>query len=433
MPTLFDLAFDAYQKPLDAQLTKADAALKQTQNEAAQVELSSQASMQSELTKIWGPGSELTAAGSILKARGLGGSQDMPDDATNAKLQATAAAMFKTGNVSDGTSLLNVLGQNKQRQALAQSRALTASATGLKMIGSAFGAVDSQESYTAVLQDLQDSGQDISRFGLSGDFETDAPKLKALANASLTQAQRLNAADRQTKEADVTDYRTNRLAQMSQGLGYQAQRLAQGDRRISDTEAAQADKVTEEAKRDERYQEGLSDKMTQSVQKTQAITARVQPTELAISKELFNSDAAVAAVPQQLRDVYSKEAAQRAKKILADKVKAPGQSYDPADYTDALHQAIGEMQKQGRFDPTTRTAGLLGTGIGAADSYSYQPPQRTAPPANAPAAQQQKPAPLPKAVTSQYKSAADVTAAFSAGKLTRDQAKQILQDQFGAK
>lgn len=419
--SLFDVAFRGYTAPLEAQKLQADTALEKTRNQAAQTELHNQAALQSGLAQVWGSGGEFAAAGSILKAQGLGGAGQAQDPNDDKRLQATAALMYKTGNVADGTALLNMLSLNKTRQATAQRAALSASATGLRMVGSAIGAVTDQPSYNAVLSDLQEQGVNLGNLNLTGDFDTDRPTITSLANASLTQAQRLSAQDRQTKEADVNGYRNTRLTQLGQGLGYQAQRLQQNQQRINDSETAQQHKVEEDNKRDARAQAGLENKQVQSAEKSAAKAVRVTPTEAAATNEIFNSDEATSVIPQHLRQVYAKEASQRAKQIIASDLatKPAGTSYSPEDYDKALRQAIAEQREQGRFSPN-RSAGLWGSGVGATETYQYQPPKGNAP---SPA---QRPAAAVKPKTPVYGSAADVTAAYKAGALTREQAKAIL-------
>lgn len=458
--SLFNVVFDGYARPAELAIEQTKADLIKTQNAAAQDELQNQKAMQAGLQQIWGPGGEVTAATSILQARGFHASgnlrgsltdqvqggmlssvapganaQTAQDPATDGRLQATAALMYRTGNVADANSLLNTLSLNKQRQASAQRAALTSSATGLRMVGGALGAVTDQASYTAVLSDLQEQGTDVSRLGLSGDYQTDAPKLAALANASLTQAQRLTAAQQKVKESDLNQYRGTRLQQIDQSLSEGQQKVDQARQRLDIYGSMAAQRVREDDRKDSRAQQGLELKQAKSTVQVVAQTARVKPVEQAIANEVFGSDEATKAIPEHLRAVYSREAAQKAKQILAAKAKEKGPdfSYSDADYNDALHSAISEMAQQGRFDPSNRSAGLFG--LGSTPTYGYQPPKGNVQPSeSAPAAAQPRVAsPVPDAVASQFKSAADVTAAFAAGKLTREQAKAILQRRFGAR
>lgn len=424
---LFSVVFNGYAAPARLRIEQQDAELTKVKTEAARTDLANQAAMQKGLQAIYGPGGEISGAQAILQARGLAPSDGQPDPNLDKKLQATAQLMFSTGNVADGTALLNTLSLNKSRQATAQRAALSASATGMKMIGGALGAVTDQPSYTAVLSDLQEQGVNLGTLNLTGDFETDRPAIASLANASLTQAQRLSAVDRQAKEADINQYRNTRLTQIDQSLSQGNARLDLASQRLGLSQKLADEKIQEDDKRDARAQAGLEDKRNKSVVHEVAQAMKVTPTESLTAQEIFSSDEATAVIPQQLRNVYSRQAALRAKQIIGQRLatQPAGTSYTPEEFDAAMRQAIGEMREQGRFSPN-RSAGLLGTGIGATDSYQYQPPKGGAQASNG-KPQSGASAPLPKAVQAQYKSASDVKSAYQAGKLTREQAAELLR------
>jgi len=287
-------------------------------------------------------------------------------------------------------------------------------------LGGIFGAVDSQETYAAALPQLQEMGVDISKLGLSGDYQTDQNKLRYLSRSTLTANQQITGDERAQYHQASEAYHNARLDQINTGLGYQSQRLNQQQQRIDDQSTYMHHRMNEDALKDARAQEGLDYKKLKDVDRQAANAARPQQVEIKASQSIFATDDRTANLPENLRNGLSQMAVLRAKRKLADQLRsaAPGQTYQQEDFDSALEQTMQEMDQEGLFKPSKLGGtGLFGTG---APEYKHVPPKTTG--SQGPQAQG-KPTPASAGVTA-YGDLTSLQAAVRAGKIDRDVAIQ---------
>lgn len=405
--SLFDIAYRGYTAPMAADMMKQQIAEKKLTVQAGQMELQNTKAMQDGLQQIWGPGGGTTATDAA--------SNPTPD--MTPKLQATAGLMFKTGNVKEASSLLTAVSMSQYRAMEAKKITAQTQKEEALAVGGIFNSIDSQEAYSAALPELQAKGIDIQKLGLSGDYQTDAPKLQQMAKSTMTAAQQTTATDRETNAANLNDYRNSRLTQLDQGLGIQMQRLKQQDRRITDNEFMQHHKINEDALKDSRAQEGLDMRKLGAGARTMTNALKVQQPELKAAQGVFATDDRTQAIPQQQRDAVAGMAAMRAKrKIAADIANQPaGTSYEPEDYDMALEEVMQDMEKEGLFKPSTAgTPGFFGTD----PTYSHVPPK-----AGSRGGPQAQGKPLPAAATAnKYADLPSLLAAQKDKKISRDDA-----------
>lgn len=409
--SLFDIAYRGYTAPLQADMLKQQVAEKKLTVQAGQMELQNTKAMNDELTKIWGPGAGATATDAA--------SNPTPD--MTPKLQATAGLMFKTGNVKEASSLLTAVSMSQYRAMEAKKLMAQTQKEQAQAVGGIFGSIDSQEAYSAALPELQDKGVDIQRLGLTGDYQQDAPKLQQLARSTMTAAQQTTATDREQAAANLASYRDSRLTQLDQGLSVQMQKLKQADRRITDNEFMQHHKISEDALKDSRAQEGLDMRKLGAGARTMANAVKVQPPELKAAQGVFATDDRTQAMPQQLRDTVAGMAAMRAKKKIAtDLANQPaGVSYEPEDYDQALEEVMQDMDKEGVFKPSVAGTGGL---FGSDPQYKHQAPVVKGPQA------QGKTLP-PAATANKYADLPSLQQAVKDKKISRDDAIALAKKQ----
>lgn len=405
--SLFDIAFRGYTAPIQAEQEKARTDYLKTTNEAAKVELANQKSMQDGMQQIWGPGAGLTATDAA--------SNPTPD--MTPKLQATAALMFKTGNVKDAGSLLSSISLANYRATETAKLQQTNQTNKMKAVGGILGAVNSQEAYNAALPELQAQGIDITTLSLTGDFQQDAPKLQQIAKSTMTAAQQTTASDKEAAYKGLNSYRQARLSQLDQGLGINIQKLNLEQQRAKDQEFMQHHKVSEDAIRDQRAQEGLDMHKLGDTARQAANVAKVQKPELDAARGVFATDDRTQNLPTNLRDTVATMAAQRTKLRLSQALKdaPPGSTYEPEDYDQALEETMQDMDKEGLFKPSIPG----GTGVFGSDpQYNHIPPK-----AQLRANPQAQGKPLPPAATAgKYDSVMSLQEAVKNKTLSRDDA-----------
>jgi hypothetical protein len=372
----------------------------------AQAELQNKQALTSSLQSIWGPGGTLAAGQAVAN----------PTDADAQRLSATAQLMFQTGNVQEGARIMTSMSEAQARQQNAQKAQTEMIQKRNQQVGGILGAVDSQETYSAALSQLQEMGVDISKLGLSGDYSKEQNRLRYLARSTLSMNQQITNDERQQYHDAIEGYHQARLGQIDAGLGYQAQRLNQQQQRIDDQSTYMHHRMNEDALRDTRAQEGLDYKKLKDTDRQVANASRPQAVEIKASQSIFATDDRTANIPENLRNGLSQMAVLRAKRKLADQLRSSptGQTYQQEDFDSALEQTMQEMDQEGLFKPSKLGGGgLFGTG---APEYKHVPPKTTG--QQGPQGQG-KPTPASAGVTV-YQDLGSLQAAVKAGKIDRD-------------
>lgn len=416
--SLFDTVYSGYSTPLQAQLTRADTAYKQILTQTAQQELVNKKAEQNALQSIWGPGGALAATNAVAN----------PQDADAQRLAATARLMFSLGDTTKGDQIMNSMSMANERQIQSRKAQVEEIQHRNQTIGGIFGAVDSQETYSAALPQLQESGVDIAKLGLSGDYTRDADKLRYLAKSTLTSNQQITLGERQQKLDQDSAYRDARLGQIDTALARQ-QRQYQLQVQAEDRRSAEFHhREHEDSLKDARAQEGLGFKTLKDTDRQYANVSKPQKVEIDAASSVFATDDRTMNIPENLRNGLSKMAVLRTKRKLADQLRgaAAGSTYEQEDFDSALEQTMQEMEQEGLFKPSKLGGGgLFGTGD---PEYKHVPP-----PAPRKGTPSQGPATPPPTAVAAYSSPQEVAAAMRSGKLTYDQAAQILKQKGWAK
>jgi hypothetical protein len=431
--SLFDTVYSGYSAPLQAQLTKADIAYKQIATQTAQQELKNQVAMQDSLQQIWGPNGTLAANSAI----------DNPTDADAQRLSATAHLMFQTGHASEGVGIMNSMSLAQARQQTASNQQAKAVAARNVAVGGALGAATDQSSYSAALSTIQnDYGVDIEKYGLTGDYATDQPKIQAIVQGSMTANQQIKAAETHAAHQATNDYRNARLGQFGTALSIQQDKLSLEQQRNTLNEANVHHKWQEDAFRDQRAQEGLDFRKLKDVDRQIANVQKVQPVEMKAAQNIMATDDRTMNIPENLRNGLSQMAVLRTKRYLANQLRnAPaGTAYQQEDFDSALEQTMQEMDQEGLFKPSKLGGtGLFGTGQA---EYNHIPPKTNRPqgaqgqgqPTPSPAVNKPVPSnPTSPAELAKYSSVVDVKAAMQRKEITYDQAAAILRAKGWAK
>ena len=413
--SLFDVVYSGYSTPIATENLKAKTAYDQILTQTAQQELKMKQVQTQALQSIWGPNGTFGAQQAIAN----------PTDADAQRLAATAELMFKTGNVAEGSRIMTSMSEAQTRQINAKKAQAEEIQKRNQTIGGIMGAIDSQETYSAALPQLQEAGLDLTKLGLSGSYTNDADKLRFYARSSLTSNQQITLDERQRAADNLQGYRNARLGQIDTALGYQDAKLKQAQQRIDDQSTYMHHRMHEDALRDARAQEGLDYKTLKDKDRQASNAARPQQVEIKAAQSIFATDDRTTNIPETLRNGLSQMAVLRAKRKLADQLRsAPaGSTYEQEDFDSALEQTMQEMEQEGMFKPSKLGGtGLFGTGT---PEYKHVPPSTTG---SGPKAQGKPTAPAPALNAQSYNSAADVAAAMRGNKITYDQAAAILKE-----
>jgi hypothetical protein len=338
---LVQVAFDAYNAPIQSQILQEDLTLKKQEVVAQQMALQNQVGLQQDMQKIWGSGG-ITA--------GIEAGANPSDPAQMPKLMATAASLFSHGQPQAGGSFLSSMSMLGYRQAETQKYQQQVQWRKAQEVGSALGAVTDQTTYDVALAKIRAEGIDPVQYGMSGDYNTDAPKLPALAQMAMSRAQQLQAQDRETAHSDLQFQRdiSNGFTQSRLDSASRRLDIAQGmaDLRKNQVEFQQ----TEAGKRDARAQEGLDLRKLEHEDRSFANASRLQKPENDIAQGVFGTDVRTANLPPALQKSLATLAARRAKQQIAHDMMGSGDTeYEPEDFGSALAHQMDQMQRQGMF------------------------------------------------------------------------------------
>jgi len=359
---LVQVAFDAYNAPIQSTILQEDATIKKQEIVSNQLALQNQVALQQDMTKIWGSG-------------GLS-SVDPNDPSSAPKLMATAQSLFAHGQAQAGSQFLSALSMLSYRQAQTQKDYQQTQYRNFEEVGSALGSVTDQASEDAALARIKALGFNPAQYGITGDFSQDGPRLPQLAQMSMSRAQQVLAADRTQREADLE---TQRGVQN----GFAAQRLDQASKRIDVQNAMldlrrhqQVDNEKEADRRDSRFQEGLHFKELQAEDRTYANASKVQGPEKTVAEGIFATDDRTSGLDPNTQKALANVAALRAKRQIAQQMVQSGDAeYEPEDYAQALADQMDQMAREGMFQ------GGSGGWFGPKTPNDFKP----GPPANAPA------------------------------------------------
>lgn len=355
---LVQVAFDAYNAPIQSTLLKEKAVLGQQQIQSNAVNLQNQMALQSDLKNIWGPGG-MSAADAAA---------NNPDDfLSSPKFMATAQALAMHGQPQAAMSMLSAASMTQYRKAEMQKAQQQTQWRNLQEVGAAFGAASDDSSEQAAIAEAQAKGIDITQYGLTGKYAVDAPMLNAISRSSMSRAQQLTAQNREgvlafrEGQADIqNDFKAFALNQADRRLGIQQALL--------DLRSHAETRLTDEgAKRDARAQEALDIKKLGAEDRSYANASRVTKDDSTIAQGIFATDDRTADLDPNLQKSLAGLAAQRAKISIANSLKDSGQvEWQPEDYQAALANEMDKMAREGLFN--------------MGNNPRYNPPRQPAPP-----------------------------------------------------
>lgn len=408
MPSLFDIAFEGYTKPLEAEQLQNQVAMGRIETQAAQVGLQNQLAAQSQLQKIWG---SADSNGAISTALTDPSQQSLP------KLMATAQTYFATGNAQAGAQLMNSISMMGYRNLEGQKIQAGIQKQKISQVASALASVTDQQSYQEALNTLEAEGIAPESLGLTTDYSSNQGAVDRWVAAGKT-------AHQQTLEEFNDQKMQNSEYWNGVRAGFQKQRLADDQRRIQIQQDVLNQRIVMDSFRqneakihDARAQEALDMKKLGKDARGYTNATKVQKPELKLAQDIFSLSDLTKDLPDNLRNTYSAMAAMRAKQMIADKMKNEGtDEYTQEDFDSAINEVMVDFKNQGLFDPSGKTSGLFG---GDPTFQFKQPAARPTGPG--PAKATPKNTGNPSDATS-YSDLPSLQAAVKTGKVPRDQA-----------
>lgn len=239
------------------------------------------------------------------------------------------------------------------------------------VIGSTFGTIDpnDQVGYTAKLQELSDRGVDIGKFGLSGNVQQDMPKLKSIAESTLSYNQKLEAQHRTaTEQQSLLGYQeTVRHHQADEGLKGAQLSVAQQSLVVR-TEWDKAN-LDFHARADARAQAGFDEKAPQALAKAQEHAGRVNSNDMKYTQSLVESDPTLGKLSDPEKKAAAAEIALAARGDMQRKVTKPGDLPTADDFMASAQKAAGLVAKR----VTPGKSGFLGFGSTAPSRQPLPP------------------------------------------------------------
>ena len=392
--SLFDIAFQGYMTPLRAEGLKAETDLRKVQVQAETVNLQNQMAAQQRMQSIWGPNA-LTQLNNAVAD---------PTQAALPKLIATAQTYFATGNPQAGAQLMNSISLMGYRN-VEQQKALAGVQTAkIKQVSSALAGVTDQASYQDALNTLEAEGIAPESIGLTTDYEANQGRIANWVASGKTAHQQTLEDFNEEKLASTDAWRGMQFGIMQQRLEQGAKRIQQQQDALNQRTVMDTFRQKEAAIHDARAQEALEMKNLGKDARGYLNASRVQKPELKLAQDMFSLSDMTKDMPENLRNTYAAMAAMRAKQMVADKMKASGDSeYTQEDFDTAMNEVMVDFKNQGLFTPNQQGGGLF-----SSPGYGFQQPKARAPVAPS------KPTGNPKDPTS-YKDAASLTRAIQAG------------------
>lgn len=392
---LFNIIYSGYTTPLEAQQLKAQVSIKQTEAQLGLVELAKQKATMGVMDKIWG----------------VGGPESDPDN--KQKLNMTAAYLMRAGDVGQATNVLSRVASINEREAVTRKDAIEAEAKKRQDLSATAGAVNDQATYSAAFPSLiENLGPQAQQLKLTGVYEQDKSKLDFLSKSGATWAQKQTVAE--TQQRDSNNYMFKSLgADLAQQKFKNAQGRTELLRRAADrADAGQKERFEEDARRDERLKNGLKGDPAKDYARNLTVSKR----EDGMAQSSFSLDPRTANMDPNMQAQYAKLAAGRAKELVANKLRDDPKA--DISYDATLSEVMDQMESEGLFKPT-------GTTWGGDPIYKYQEPSfaKGTGQGTPPKGQASKPAPP----AGTYPTADGVAKAYKAGKLTRDQAAELLK------
>ena len=228
------------------------------------------------------------------------------------------------------------------------------------VVANLFGSVKDQDGYTAALAEVQDRyGVNIAQFGLTGTYSTDAPKLKQIAEGSMTYVQKLNAAHQSVQEQISQETLNERVRHDQQSEGIAGARL----NLETQNHALQAEwkkwDMEFKSRQEARQQAGFDRTTDEALGKSKhyAATPNVK-TDGPYIDALIENDPRLSTLGPKQKQMVKAEINMTARKQLADGVKKPGDTPSWEDFMSAADSAAKAVGKR----VTPGTNGFFGFG-----------------------------------------------------------------------
>ena len=356
--TLFDMAFRAWNAPVQAEIQQQNLAMEKLNLQSGMVDLQNKIGLQQDLKKIIGTDG-LTG---IEQAVGSGDISQSP------KLIAVAQAMAAHGQPQAAMSMLGSLSLMGMRASETRKYQQQVEWRTAERTGSILGQVKGPDDYTQAMTQLQAEGINPQTLGLTGnDWAKDGPRLKQIANSAMTRAQQLQAADRQTAEADRNSHFDINAGFAQQRLGQQAQRIQISLDGLGLRQQEFAHREVQDDRKDSRYQEGLDEKDMARRDKIYTSNAKPMPSESNQALGIFTQDTRTAGLAPPIQKALAEQAARAAKLAVARDMRNAGDPDVPEGaFEQHLAEAMNKMEKRGDFEHA-----------GSSD-FKFAPPPATA-------------------------------------------------------
>lgn len=236
-------------------------------------------------------------------------------------------------------------------------------------VGKLFGSVKDQEGYTNSLMELHDQGIDITKFGLTGNFEVDQAKLQQIAQGTLTYKDKLNAQHQQvTEQQAALNYQERvRHDQADEGIGRAKVGVAEAGLNLR--QEWQREDLNFKARADARAAAGVERRDEVDLQKTKDFVLRPGKQDKAYADSLVASDPQLSQLSKDQKAAASAEIQLRARAALANKVRKPGDTPSADEYLGEASRAAKQVAKR----MTSAPRKLFGVTVGSTPSLGPLP------------------------------------------------------------
>lgn len=227
-------------------------------------------------------------------------------------------------------------------------------------VGKIFGSImpGDQEGYTAALQQASGMGIDISKFGLSGNVVTDMPKLKQIAQDTLTYKDKIGEQHQKVTEDQAALNYQEKVRFDSGKLGLENAQVGLASQRVALDKQFKEDELSRQARVDARAQAGVNRTDSMDLAKSKDFAGRPGKQDTAYVQSVIEADPTLSKLPDNQKKAALQQLTMGARAQLAKSVKKPGDTVTSDDFTRAVNKLVPMVKKQ--VDPGT--SGILGIG-----------------------------------------------------------------------
>jgi hypothetical protein len=281
------------------------------------------------------------------------------DDPTLKQAAVYDTLAAKLGGVNPKISIdyANKASEIRNRYYTQQKDKLQIAKAQTEQVANVFGSITDQGGYTEALAQLQDQGIDVTKFGLSGIYSTDAPKLESIAKQSMTYAQKLTAAHQSATEQQAGLTLQERIRHDQATEGTAAAHLALSEQSNQLQASWKRFDMEYKSREEARAQAGFQRTTDEAIGKAKHYAQTPNPkTDKPYIDSLMASDQRFKDLTTQQKQMASAEINLTARNALGEMVTKPGDTPSADDFMSAAQKAADGVAKR----ITTKSGGFFG-------------------------------------------------------------------------